>query len=336
MARIRTIKPEFWEDEKVGMLSHGARLLFLGILNFGDDEGLIRWNPMYLGASIFPYDEIKSDTIEKWMTELIDNELIYVYQAGQVRQKLGHVINFLKHQRIDKPQPSKFPPPNPSDVKVKEMIAKRDYYRCHLCGELVDMNARTDVCKSKAPSVDHIKPKNKGGTDFFSNLKISHLSCNQSKGDRYETKSGKDSKNNSENDSKNSSNNDSTTEWNGMDSKGNKKEIPSNEGIKKETDVSSSTPQTDYEKFNDWIKKKAPYCSNPKNFTSQITEEEFLKLKNHYKYTGKQIADVILQIENRKDLRKRYTNLYRTVLNWADKEYGKNEKQKPDTPAVIG
>ena len=94
------------------------------------------------------------------------------------------------------------------------------------------------------------------------------------------------------------------------------KESPN--GDKKEVPSSSANP--DFLKFNDWLKRNVPYCSNPKNFSSQITEEEFLRLKE--KYTGKQIADVIEQIENRKDLRKRYTNLYRTVLNWAKKEYG--------------
>lgn len=88
---------------------------------------------------------------------------------------------------------------------------------------------------------------------------------------------------------------------------------------KKETSVSS--PSTDYLKFNEWMQRKAPYCSNHKNFPSQITESELLKLKE--KYSGQEIADIIEQIENRKDLRKRYTNLYRTVLNWAKKEYGK-------------
>ena len=98
-----------------------------------------------------------------------------------------------------------------------------------------------------------------------------------------------------------------------------KKESPN--GDKKEAVASSPAPSNlDFLKFNDWLKRKAPFCSNPKNFSSQITEAEFLKLKE--KYTGKQIADVIEQIENRKDLRKRYTNLYRTVLNWAKKEYG--------------
>lgn len=88
---------------------------------------------------------------------------------------------------------------------------------------------------------------------------------------------------------------------------------------KKETSVSSLSP--DYLKFNEWMKKKAPYCSNTKNFPYQITESELLKLKE--KYSGQEIADIIEQIENRKDLRKRYTNLYRTVVNWAKKEYGK-------------
>lgn len=97
------------------------------------------------------------------------------------------------------------------------------------------------------------------------------------------------------------------------------KESPN--GDKKEGEPSSLVSSNpDFIKFNDWLERKAPFCSDPKNFSSQITEAEFLKLKE--KYSGKQIADIIEQIENRKDLRKRYTNLYRTVLNWAKKEYG--------------
>lgn len=80
----------------------------------------------------------------------------------------------------------------------------------------------------------------------------------------------------------------------------------------------SSNP--DYEKFNEWVKRKAPFCSDVRNFPNQITEAEFIRLKE--RYSGKQIAEIIEQIENRKDLRKRYVNLYRTVLNWAKREYG--------------
>jgi len=34
MARIRTIKPEFWTAEQVMELSRDARLLFIGMWNF--------------------------------------------------------------------------------------------------------------------------------------------------------------------------------------------------------------------------------------------------------------------------------------------------------------
>lgn len=94
------------------------------------------------------------------------------------------------------------------------------------------------------------------------------------------------------------------------------KEILSNDSTKKEPNVSSCT-QSDFDKFNEWLKSNAPYCANPKHL-SQITESQFEKLKETY--TSNQIADMVLQIENRKDLRKRYSDLYRTVLNWLKKE----------------
>ena len=95
-----------------------------------------------------------------------------------------------------------------------------------------------------------------------------------------------------------------------------KKESAKADEKERATDVATLSP--DYLKFLDWMKRKAPFCNNPKNFTHGITEDEFYTLKE--KYSGKELADIIEQIENRKDLRKRYTNLYRTVLNWIKKE----------------
>ena len=84
---------------------------------------------------------------------------------------------------------------------------------------------------------------------------------------------------------------------------------------KKETKNEEGITNEDYRKFRLWMKDNCPYCDNTRNFSaSTINQEEFLKLKELY--TGKEIADVILEIENRKDLRKKYSNLYRTALNW--------------------
>lgn len=66
-----------------------------------------------------------------------------------------------------------------------------------------------------------------------------------------------------------------------------------------------------------WMEKKTPYIY--KNIRL-LTQTEFDALCE--KYTSAQICDTLQQIENRKDLRKNYTNLYRTLLNWLKNGFG--------------
>lgn len=42
MARIRSIKPEFWKDGKISRLTYGCMAFFIGLWNFCDDEGKCR------------------------------------------------------------------------------------------------------------------------------------------------------------------------------------------------------------------------------------------------------------------------------------------------------
>jgi hypothetical protein len=108
----------------------------------------------------------------------------------------------------------------------------------------------------------------------------------------------------------------------------NKETIPDNKQQIINTDIKESTyvdkkktkneeeiTNEDYRKFRIWMNENCPYCNNPRNMpSSTITQAEFLKLKSEY--SGRDIAETILEIENRKDLRKKYANLYRTTLNW--------------------
>jgi 5-methylcytosine-specific restriction endonuclease McrA len=41
------------------------------------------------------------------------------------------------------------------------------------------------VWKKKRPTFDHIRPRNKGGTDDPANLQLAHAECNWNKGDRW-------------------------------------------------------------------------------------------------------------------------------------------------------
>lgn len=130
MARNRVINTSFWEDEKVGHLSLGARLLFIGMWNCSDDEGLLRFNASYLKAQVFIYDdEISNETVEIYMQELEDLEMVKVYQAGLNNQKYCHITNFLKYQKIDKPTPSKLPkPPFSINNKKEKSIDKQEKF----------------------------------------------------------------------------------------------------------------------------------------------------------------------------------------------------------------
>lgn len=247
MARIRTIKPEFWEDEKIGKLPIPCRLFFIGCWNFADDFGVIKGNAALLKSQIFPYDEnLRVSEIKKWIDSLVDARMLVPIIHAE--ESYYFIRTFRSHQVLDKRYDKSYI----GKSIVKELISRA----------LND----NDVNTTSTPR-----------------------------------------------------DNDVNTTEEKEEEKEDKKESPN--GDKKEAVASSPAfSNPDFLKFNDWLKRKAPFCSNPKNFSSQITEAEFLKLKE--KYTGKQIADIIEQIENRKDLRKRYTNLYRTVLNWAKKEYG--------------
>ena len=247
MARIRTIKPEFWEDEKIGKLPIPCRLFFIGCWNFADDFGVIKGNAALLKSQIFPYDEnLRVSEIKKWIDALVDARMLVPIIHAE--ESYYFIRTFRSHQVLDKRYDKSYI----GKGIVKELISKA----------LNDNDVNTT-----------------------STLRDNDVNTTEEKEEEKEDK----------------------------------KESPN--GDKKEAVASSpASSNPDFLKFNDWLKRKAPFCSNPKNFSSQITEAEFLKLKE--KYTGKQIADIIEQIENRKDLRKRYTNLYRTVLNWAKKEYG--------------
>lgn len=108
MARIRSIKPDFWTSEQVMECSPNARLMFIGMWNFADDTGRLPHSAKAIKAKIFPSDDISLDSIRGMLRELSVNGLILVYV---VEEEEFLQITGWQHQRIDKPQPSKYPAP---------------------------------------------------------------------------------------------------------------------------------------------------------------------------------------------------------------------------------
>lgn len=99
------IDPEFWSDQEIGFWSFEARLFYIGLWNFSDDEGRFKAHDALLRSQIFPY-ELKIN-IKRLKLEISDKVQWYEFNG----QQYGFIRNFSKHQRIDKPTESKLPKP---------------------------------------------------------------------------------------------------------------------------------------------------------------------------------------------------------------------------------
>lgn len=180
MPRIRTVKPEFWEDELLGVMPRDARLLFIATFNMADDEGILRWTPAYIKAQAFMYDDdLTLKDVDQLMRCLTDTGLVFPYVGGVARQQMAVVVNFRKHQRINRPQKSKLPPPSVGAWQVREMYARRDGWTCQLCGS--EIPQRIVVNDDHNLTVDHIRPVSSGGTDHPSNVRAAHQVCERSR-----------------------------------------------------------------------------------------------------------------------------------------------------------
>lgn len=110
MARIRTVKPEFFTSEQVADCSTTARLLFVGLWVFADDAGRHVASTKRAKMEIFPGDDFTQDDVADLIGELVDAGLIFQYEAdgGQYWQITGW-----KHQKIEKPTVRYPAPPDP-------------------------------------------------------------------------------------------------------------------------------------------------------------------------------------------------------------------------------
>lgn len=107
MARIRTIKPEFWTDERLTECSLSARLLFIGMLNFSDDNGNQAYSAKRLKMQIFPADAIDTQPL---LDELLAHGVVIEYSVSG--EKYLHIKGFAVHQVINRPSATRIPRPS--------------------------------------------------------------------------------------------------------------------------------------------------------------------------------------------------------------------------------
>src|SRR5687768_1567342 len=98
MPRIRTIKPSFYNDDKLIECSVSARYMFIGTWVCADDAGNLERNEKQLKLWIFPFDDIN---VGACLDELITHGLLIEYSVSA--KNYLHIPGFAKHQVINRP-----------------------------------------------------------------------------------------------------------------------------------------------------------------------------------------------------------------------------------------
>lgn len=112
MARIRTIKPEFFTSEDIVALSPLARLLYIALWCEADREGRMQWKPRTFKMRYLPADECD---VAALCQEIIDAGLVKLYGEG-----MAFIPAFAKHQHINpREQASSLPDPQQSTRKPR-------------------------------------------------------------------------------------------------------------------------------------------------------------------------------------------------------------------------
>jgi hypothetical protein len=108
MSRIRTIKPEFWTSEQIMECSPLARLAFIGMWNFCDDNGVHPASCKTLKAQIFPADDLTAADVQSLINELLEQRLLIEFTE---ENRPWWWVTGWRHQLINRPSKSRFPLP---------------------------------------------------------------------------------------------------------------------------------------------------------------------------------------------------------------------------------
>jgi len=122
MARIRTIKPEFFRHEELYEAEKKSglplRVAYAGLWTVADREGRFRWKPRVLVLDVLPFDDVD-------FTEVLDalaaHGFIVRYQVGA--ETFGVIPSFKDHQHVNMREPaSHIPAPDGTCASTCENI----------------------------------------------------------------------------------------------------------------------------------------------------------------------------------------------------------------------
>lgn len=149
--RIRTIRPEFYQSESVGSMTWKARLVFINLWSYVEDNGVNLDNPRLFRGQCMPYDDSVLDDIEDAFAELEQCGSIIRYERDGKR--LLFVPGFEKWQNIQRPGTCHYPPPDGWDKRGRKIIPDDSgQLQEHSCESPDDSGQLHDCSRSRSSS----------------------------------------------------------------------------------------------------------------------------------------------------------------------------------------
>lgn len=122
MARIRSLKPEFWDDRKLARAtSRDARMLYMGMWNQADEHGRLNGDAVWLKGRVFPYDDdIETGDLKALLDELEAAGRIQRYEVEG--DPFIYLPKLAEHQRLEPGKvESRHPePPEPPKTRASK------------------------------------------------------------------------------------------------------------------------------------------------------------------------------------------------------------------------
>lgn len=149
--RIRTIRPEFYQSESVGSMTWKARLVFINLWSYVEDNGVNLDNPRLFRGQCMPYDDSVLDDIEDAFAELEQCGSIIRYERDGKR--LLFVPGFEKWQNIQRPGTCHYLPPDGWDKRGRKIIPDDSgQLQEHSCESPDDSGQLHDCSRSRSSS----------------------------------------------------------------------------------------------------------------------------------------------------------------------------------------
>ncbi|MFJ4653794.1 hypothetical protein ACIP5Y_21215 [Nocardia sp. NPDC088792] len=156
MARIRSVKPEFWLDRKLARrLTRDERMLYMGLWNQADEHGRALADPVVVKGAVFPYDDdLTTEVIDRMLWRLDETGVVQRYEVE------GDPYLFLPklkdHQRLE-PGKSRSKHPEPPERGAS-----------HPDPDVVSDQSEKIIAESETISVSRREPVPESGNGFAS------------------------------------------------------------------------------------------------------------------------------------------------------------------------